>query len=119
MNNVFESIKKYSAKWVARETRKLNDAELAAVDHIEVKAGPYGISMCFFMKQQGEYSYISLDNNSPLGVGDTVDPKRVILKTLVNIGDPKAELGAVTLRADVAPMEEAKVATDFNNPFGL
>lgn len=118
MSNIFETIKKYSAKWANRETRKLNEVELAAVDHIEVKAGPHGISMCFFMKKQGEYSYITLDNNCPLGVGDEVDPKRVVLKTLVNIADPKAEIGAVILRADVAPMEE-KVAVDFNNPFGL
>lgn len=85
--NIFASLKKYSCKWSQKgELRSFNAEELAAINSAIVTAGDYGNSVCFFMKGGGQ-CYIPLDIEATVGVGETVDPTRVLLKTLCKEGE--------------------------------
>lgn len=118
--SVWDVLKQYKSKWVLDNTRRFSEAELNALAGAEVKAGPHGLSVCFYMKNNpGEYRFISLDSQSCLTVGDKPDPKDLVLKTLRNIADPNIPIGSTTLRVDFEPESANNEAVDFDNPFGL
>lgn len=118
--NLWDVLKQYKSKWVVKEKRRFTEAELAAIDRAEVKAGPHGLSICFFMKNSNGYRFISVDSRADLGIGETPDPKDLVIKVLENVGDPNVPMGTTTIRVEYDPEESAESqVVDFNNPFGL
>ena len=63
-----------------------------AVNRAEVVASQYGSSVCFFMNAGGQ-TYIPLDDNSELSVGDELDIRTAKLITLSCVG--KADITRV------------------------
>jgi hypothetical protein len=84
--NIFTSLRIYAGKWSEKEARAFAPEEVAAVDKTEVVESQYGFSVCFFMKAGGQ-SYIPLDQNSTLGIGDIVDLTKAQLVTLQKQGE--------------------------------
>ena len=84
--NIFTSLRIYAGKWSEKEARAFAPEEIAAVDKAEVVESQYGFSVCFFMKVGGQ-SYIPLDQNSTLGIGDAVDLTKAELATLSKAGE--------------------------------
>jgi hypothetical protein len=84
--NIFTSLRIYAGKWSEKEARVFAPEEIAAVDKAEVVESQYGFSVCFFMKAGGQ-SYIPLDQNSTLGIGDIVDLTKAQLVTLQKQGE--------------------------------
>jgi hypothetical protein len=84
--NIFTSLRIYAGKWSEKEARVFAPEEVAAVDKAEVVESQYGFSVCFFMKAGGQ-SYIPLDQNSTLGIGDIVDLTKAQLVTLQKQGE--------------------------------
>lgn len=84
--NIFASLRIYAGKWNETAKRFFSPEEIAAVEKAEVVESNYGFSVCFFMKSGGQ-TYIPLDQNSSLGVGDIVDLTRAELVTLSKAGE--------------------------------
>jgi hypothetical protein len=84
--NIFTSLRIYAGKWSEKEARVFAPEEVAAVDKAEVVESQYGFSVCFFVKAGGQ-SYIPLDQNSTLGIGDIVDLTKAQLVTLQKQGE--------------------------------
>lgn len=84
--NVFDSLRSYAGSWVVTNSRKFNAAEKSAIVKNEIKAGQYGLSVCFFMRN-GQQKFIPLSNQSTLNVGDSVDIDNCNLLTLERNGE--------------------------------
>lgn len=118
MENVFDGLTQYGGKWECINQRLLNKREVSGIKSCEVKPSDYGLSMCFLMIN-GKKTYIPIDKQSDLNVGDTPNPADIILKKLKNVGEPSQPLGKIILKCDVDKDDDDEVATDFNDPFGL
>lgn len=119
MENVFDALPEYGAKWMVEDARFFNEKEQADIQSAEVVPSQFGLSVCFLMSN-GKKKYIPLDQESTLNIGDPLDKSRIQLKKLINIGDTSKPIGATILRVDVPKMQSVpEEATDFSNPFGI
>lgn len=84
--NIFSSLRVYAGKWMEKEVRAFDPEEIAEVQSAVVVESQYGYSVCFFMKGGGQ-TYIPLDQNSSLGVGDSVDLAQAKIVTLCRTGE--------------------------------
>lgn len=84
--SIFESIKVYPGKWNVQEEREFTTDEINAVEKATVVASQYGNSVCFMMVGGG-ITFIPLDLNSNLGVGEVVDLHKAKLLTLSKEGE--------------------------------
>jgi hypothetical protein len=84
--NIFSALRVYAGKWSEKDARAFAPEEIAAVEKAEVVESQYGFSVCFMMKAGGQ-SYIPLDQNSALGIGDIVDLTKAQLVTLQKQGE--------------------------------
>lgn len=84
--SIFNSLKVYAGKWSVKSTRNFEAEEIAAVEHAVVVPSEYGNSVQFFMKNGG-LTYIPLDQNSTLGVGEVVDLQKAEIVTLCKSGE--------------------------------
>ena len=71
--------------WRVKGIRSFNIEERLAVNRAEVVASDYGFSVCFFMNAGGQ-TYIPLDRNSELTIGDELDMNTAKLITLCRKG---------------------------------
>lgn len=84
--NIFSSLKVYADKWSVKSTRNFEAEEIDAVEHAVVVPSEYGNSVQFTMKNGG-LTYIPLDQNSALGVGEVVDLHKAEIITLCKSGE--------------------------------
>ena len=84
--SIFESIKVYPGKWNVKEERPFSEEEINAIEKATVVASQYGNSVCFMMIGGG-MTFIPLDLNSNLGVGEVVDLQKAKLLTLSKDGE--------------------------------
>lgn len=84
--NIFSSLKVYISKWSVKSTRKFEAEEIDAVEHAVVVPSEYGNSVQFTMKNGG-LTYIPLDQNSTLEVGEVVDLHKAEIITLCKPGE--------------------------------
>ena len=71
--------------WRVKGIRSFNIEERLAVSRAEIVASQYGNSVCFFMNAGGQ-TYIPLDKNSELCVGDALDMNTAKIITLCRKG---------------------------------
>lgn len=84
--NIFASLKVYAGKWSEKSVRNFSDEEIDAVAMAVVVPSQYGNSVQFIRKEGG-LSFIPLDQNASLSVGDTVDLRKAQLVTLEKEGE--------------------------------
>ena len=84
--NIFSALPIYAAKWAIKESRGFTQEEISSVNEAVVVSSTYGNSVCFFMKSGGQ-TYIPLDINSSVGVGELVDLNKATIVTLERQGD--------------------------------
>ena len=84
--NLFNSLQVYAEKWSLKESRGFTQEEVASVERAEVVSSQYGNSVCFFRVGGGQ-SFIPLDQNSSLGVGEEVNLATAKLLTLGKSGE--------------------------------
>lgn len=72
--------------WRVKGIRSFNIEERLAVSRAEVVASKYGNSVCFYMTSGGQ-TYIPLDSNSTLSVGDELNMNTAKLITLCRKGN--------------------------------
>lgn len=86
MNNIFSSLRVYAGKWMFKSSRVFSQEEQNAVSSATVVPSEFGNSVCFMMKSGGQ-TFIPLDQNSSLGVGESVDLSKAELITLGKDGE--------------------------------
>lgn len=84
--NIFASLRIYAGKWNEKNARAFTPEEVAAVTSAVVVESQYGMSVCFSMLSGGQ-TYIPLDQNSSLSIGDHVDLTKASLVTLFKQGE--------------------------------
>lgn len=84
--NIFSALRVYAGKWSEKSVRDFSSEEVAAVEQAKVVESQYGFSVCFMMKAGGQ-TYVPLDQNSSLGIGDTIDLTKAQLVTLQKQGE--------------------------------
>lgn len=84
--NIFNSLRVYAGKWEAKESRAFTSEEINAVIQAVVVPSQYGNSVQFTMAGGG-LTFIPLDQNSTLGVGEVVDLTKAKLTTLGKSGE--------------------------------
>lgn len=83
--NIFSSLTTYAASWSEKSSRKFTNDEINCVERALVVPSQYGNSVCFIMKAGGK-TYIPLDRDSQISVGDSVDLREAKLVTLSKSG---------------------------------
>ena len=116
--NIFEGIGEYGIRWELVDSRPFSEKELSILTSCEVRASKFGISMCLH-KTNGKVSFLPIDKDSSLNIGDTPDVKSIVLKKLKNVGEPTQPLGKIIVRVDVAEAASSNEEIDFDDPFGL
>lgn len=76
----------YAGKWEVKESRNFTPEEISTVIHAVVVPSQYGNSVQFTMAGGG-LTFIPLDQNSTLGVGEAVDLTKAKLITLCKSGE--------------------------------
>lgn len=84
--NIFASLKVYAGKWCEKESRKFTTEEISTINIAIVVPSQYGNSVQF-MRRDGGMSFIPLDQNSALSVGDMIDLTKAELVTLEKQGE--------------------------------
>ena len=84
--NIFSALRIYAGKWNEKNVRPFAPEEISAVDSAKVVESQYGLSVCFTMVGGG-MTFVPLDQNSTLTIGDTVDLTKAQLVTLQRAGD--------------------------------
>ena len=84
--NIFSVLRVYPGSWYEKAKRAFTPEEIAMVSEAHVVDSKYGYSVCFVLKSGG-YSYIPLDQDSPLHTGDSVDLTTAELVTLGKEGE--------------------------------
>lgn len=84
--NIFSALRIYAGKWSEKDVRNFAPEEIAAVEKAEVVESQYGFSVCFTMVAGGQ-TYVPLDQNSSLGIGDQIDLTKAQLVTLQRPGE--------------------------------
>lgn len=84
--NIFASLRVYAGKWAEKSHRDFTPEEIASVLEANVIESEYGNSVCFIMRTGGQ-TYIPVDQNSSLSLGDSVDLSKHQLVTLERAGE--------------------------------
>ena len=84
--NIFNSLRVYAGKWEVKESRAFTPEEINAVVQAVVVPSQYGNSVQFTMAGGG-LTFIPLDQDSTLGVGEVVDLTKAKLLTLGKSGE--------------------------------
>lgn len=84
--NIFSALRVYAGKWSEKARRAFTSDEINAVSKASVVDSQYGLSVCFMMKAGG-MTFIPLDQNSNMAVGDEVDLSKAELLTLGKEGE--------------------------------
>lgn len=84
--NIFSSLRVYAGKWEVKSTRAFTEEEIRSVVQAVVVPSQYGNSIQFTMAGGG-LTFIPLDQNSTLGVGEIVDLTKAKLTTLCKSGE--------------------------------
>ena len=84
--NIFASLKVYAGKWSEKEARDFSAEEVAAITMAVVVPSQYGNSVQFIRKGGG-MSFIPLDQNANVGVGEIIDLSKAKLVTLEKEGE--------------------------------
>lgn len=84
--NIFASLKVYAGKWSEKEIRDFSAEEIEAIATAVVVPSQYGNSVQFIRKEGG-LSFIPLDQNSNVGVGEMIDLSKAKLVTLQKEGE--------------------------------
>ena len=84
--NIFSSLRVYAGKWSVKSTRNFTSEEIAQISQAAVVPSQYGNSVQFTMVSGG-LTYIPLDQNSALGVGEVVDLQKAKIITLCKSGE--------------------------------
>ncbi len=84
-NNIKEH--RTTSEWSLKSERYFTQEEIDAVSQAIVVASQYGNSVEFTMKLGGKCTYIPLDKDSNITVGEIVDMKQAILLTLEKEGE--------------------------------
>lgn len=84
--NIFSALRVYAGKWSEKDVRNFAPEEIAAVKKAEVVESQYGFSVSFTMVTGGQ-TYVPLDQNSSLGIGDQIDLTKAQLVTLQRPGE--------------------------------
>lgn len=92
--NIFANLRVYAGKWSVKEVRDFTPEEVAQVIQAVVVPSQYGSSVQFTMNGGG-LTYIPLDQNSTLAVGELVDLTKAKLTTLSKSGE--ADIYRVTI----------------------
>lgn len=86
MSNIFNSLRTYAGKWAVKEQRSFNAEERGSIKSAVVVPSQFGNSVCFMMAS-GAQTYLPLDQNSTIGVGEAVDLNKAELITLSKEGE--------------------------------
>lgn len=102
------------------EPREFNETECAAIDHVKIVAGKFGLSACFFIKgQNGKHFFIDIDKqDTSFSVDEVVKAEELMVKKLVNDYDPNLPKETLRVIRKVAPVVDEH-PTNFDNPFNL
>lgn len=84
--SIFDSLRVYAGKWEVKSSREFNEDEIKAVVQAVVVPSQYGNSVQFTMIGGG-LTFIPLDQNSTLGIGEIVDLTKARLVTLCKSGE--------------------------------
>lgn len=84
--NIFASLKVYAGKWSEKEAREFSAEEIEAIAMAVVVPSQYGNSVQFIRKEGG-MSFIPLDQNSNVGIGEIIDLTKARLVTLEKEGE--------------------------------
>lgn len=84
--NIFASLKVYAGKWSEKEAREFSAEEIEAISMAIVVPSQYGNSVQFIRKGGG-MSFIPLDQNSNVGIGEMIDLTKARLVTLEKEGE--------------------------------
>ena len=84
--NIFASLKVYVGKWTEKEVRDFSEEEIKAVTTAVVVPSQYGNSVQF-IREEGGLSFIPLDQNANVGVGEVIDLTKAKLVTLEKQGE--------------------------------
>ena len=84
--NIFASLQVYAGKWSVKKTREFSQEEIEAITMAVVVPSQYGNSVQFFRKDGG-LSFIPLDHNSNVGIGEMIDLTKAKLVTLEKQGE--------------------------------
>ena len=84
--NIFSSLRIYAGKWSEKETRNFSPEEIGAVTMAVVVPSQYGNSVQF-LRKDGGMSFIPLDQNANVGVGEIIDLSKAKLVTLEKQGE--------------------------------
>lgn len=84
--NIFASLKVYAGKWTEKEVRDFSEEEIKAVTTAVVVPSQYGDSVQF-IREEGGLSFIPLDQNANVGVGEVIDLTKAKLVTLEKQGE--------------------------------
>lgn len=84
--NIFASLKVYAGKWTEKEVRDFSAEEISAVTTAVVVPSQYGNSVQF-IREEGGLSFIPLDQNANVGVGEVIDLTKAKLVTLEKQGE--------------------------------
>lgn len=95
MVNIFDVIAHYQVGYNVVDERDFTSAEKARIESAEVVNGSYGLSVCFHMNNNQGVTYIRLDTNSKLNVGEVVSIEDLKLRTLQKPGDTKTSLRVI------------------------
>ena len=84
--NIFASLQVYAGKWSVKKTREFSQEEIEAITMAVVVPSQYGNSVQFIRKDGG-MSFIPLDQNANVGVGEVIDLTKAKLVTLEKQGE--------------------------------
>lgn len=84
--NILSKLPIYAGKWREVAVDTFGEEDIAATESAVVVESNYGLSVCFYLRSGGQ-TYIPLDTNSSLSVGDVVDLRKAKVVTLSRPGD--------------------------------
>ena len=84
--NIFSSLRIYAGKWSEKETRNFSQEEIDAITMAVVVPSQFGNSVQF-LRKDGGMSFIPLDQNANVGVGEIIDLSKAKLVTLEKQGE--------------------------------
>ena len=84
--NIFNNLRIYAGKWEVKEVRDFTDIEKAAILQAVVVPSQFGSSVQFTMTAGG-MTFIPLDQNSRLSIGELIDLSKAKLVTLSKSGE--------------------------------
>lgn len=84
--SIFDSLRVYAGKWEVKSSREFTEEEIKAVVQAVVVPSQHGNSVQFTMIGGG-LTFIPLDQNSTLGIGEIVDLTKARLVTLCKSGE--------------------------------